>query len=126
MSKKLASQMPMILRESSAHLTKVAQDNLHKSQKIAALEHELRVMKLAQRFADRQIDEELSFDQKVQKLAAFTPSRLDVIEASLELTPGGHKLGSLQEEEASSGNRTSGNSARLDLEAFITSGAAYN
>lgn len=94
---KLASQVPAILAESSKHLSKLASNNVKLSEENSVLRNELRLHKIARRMEDRGLESGLSFEQKIAHLHEVDSSKLDALEAAVELTHGGFKLGSLAE-----------------------------
>lgn len=122
---KIASQIPVVVTEARDHLKKMAGSLVASESRCSALEKELRFHKIARRMEERRIDDDLNFDAKLSKLASIPTNRLDAFETALEISPGGFKLGSLQDEEAGgdSHGRT-GAPARKALDDFITSGAA--
>jgi vacuolar-type H+-ATPase subunit E/Vma4 len=131
---KIAADAPAILHEAAREMRKLAEDNVELSDKVATLEHTLRVHKLAMRMDERGLEENLSLSEKVASLSSLPDEKLAAIEAAVELVPGGFKLASLREtnEELSSMPSqnlppgelgSSAHYARLD--SFIVSGQAH-
>jgi len=125
---KVAAQIPTMVTEARDHLRKMAHSLVTEREKRSAVERELRLHKIARRLEERRIDDELSFEQKLNKLASLKSKKLDTFETALELSPGGFKLGALQENDSNNnagGEDGQGSQARSDLDAWIASGAAY-
>lgn len=124
---KIAAQVPVIVTEARDHLRKMAHSLVTEIEKSAALERELRLHKLARRMEARRIDDELDFDEKLAKLASIPNGRLDSFETALEMSPGGFKLGSLQDQEETSAGTEglSSTEAQNQLDTWISSNAAY-
>jgi hypothetical protein len=94
---KLASQVPAVLAEASAHLRKTASRLVEVETENTALRHELRITKLAQRMEARGLEQTLNLGQKMAHLKEVDPTKLDALEHAVELSAGGFKLGSLEE-----------------------------
>ena len=124
---KIAGQFPAVVTEARDHLRKMAHSLVAEREKSAALEKELRLHKLARRMEARRIDDELDFDQKLAKLASIPDDRIDSFETALEMSPGGFKLGSLQDQEETSAGTEglSSTDAQKQLDSWILSGAAH-
>lgn len=133
---KIAADAPAILHEAAREMRKLAEDNVELTDKVAVLERELRIHKLAMRMDERGLETALSTAEKIASLSALPMEKLSAIEAAVEMVPGGFKLASLREtnEELasySSDSRTlppgelgsSAHYARLD--SFIVSGQAH-
>ena len=124
---KIAAQVPGIVTEARDHLRKMAHTLVTEREKSASLERELRLHKLARRMESRRIDDELDFEQKLSKLASIPTGRLDSFETALEMSPGGFKLGSLQDQEETSAGveGLSSSEAQKNLDSWISSNAAF-
>lgn len=125
---KLASKVPAILAEASAHLRKTASRLVEVENENTRLRHELRITKIAQRMEERGLDPALNLDQKISHLSDVDPGKFDALEQAVELSAGGFKLGSLEEPE---NNNVEGDPSELGsadhhdaLDAFILSGRA--
>ncbi len=96
---KIASDAPAVLLEGAKLTRKLAQDNIDLQERNDALQHELTLHKLAMRMQERGLDPELTLEEKVARLRGVEPTKLAGIEAAVEMSPGGFKLGSLRNEE---------------------------
>lgn len=119
---KLASETPAVLLEGARITRKLASDNVELTQKLSGVEHELHVHKLAMRMQERGLEPALSLSEKVAMLAAVEPTKLAAIEAAVEMSAGGFKLGSLRNEEEIS----SGGAAQTKMPGELGSSAHYD
>lgn len=127
---KIASAAPAVLLEGARLTRKLAQDNIDLQERNDALERELTIHKLAMRMQERDLESELSIEEKVAKLREVDSTKLASIEAAVEMSHGGFKLGSLKIEEElisqpANQNKSSGelgSSARYErLDDFVRS-----
>jgi hypothetical protein len=124
---KLASQIPAITQEAAGHLRKLAHQNVELVQENESLKAELRLHKIARRMEERRIDGELSFEEKVARLQQVPGDKIDALETAIEISPGGFKLGSLQDGEETGSGGGEGLSVKdqqHQLDTFILSGQA--
>lgn len=128
---KLASQIPGILHASAEHLTKLAEDNAALIDENAALRHELRVIKLAQRMSERGLDPSLSLDDKVDSLRGFGDEKLASLESAVELVAGGFSFGHISRTDETVGTvKKAGqlypySEGEDPCDNFVLSGSAY-
>lgn len=126
---KLASKVPAILAEASAHLRKTASRLVEVEGENTRLRHELRITKIAHRMEERGLDPALNLEAKIAQLHEVAEKRFDALEQAIELSPGGFKLGSLEEPEETDSVEgvpsELGSAAHHNaLDAFIVSGRA--
>lgn len=122
MSNKLAAQVaqiPALLKEAQAHLERSSTELAELSSKYASAIHEIHAMKLAQRMAERNLDPETSWEQKVASLRAMSSEKLATMEHAIELAQGGLSLPKLD-----TSDRVSGEGAGLSIDDFILSQSA--
>lgn len=130
MTSKIAQSIPELLQKSSETLRKIASDNEALLDENAALRHELRLTKLAQRMEERRLEPGLSVEEKVASLRGLDVEKLSAFEAAVELTAGGFHLGDLKTPEDHGTPKKAGQTYPYSegedpLDAFINSGAAY-
>lgn len=115
---KLAStDIPGVLREAASYTRKVAEENIALEKRAEAAEHELRLVKIARRMEERQLEASLSYDDKLAALRKYTPEKLAQVEAGIEfVTTGG--FGAV-------GDDTHKGTAAMTMDDFVLSGAAY-
>jgi hypothetical protein len=118
---KLASAVPSILAETSNCLRKLASTNAGLVKENEDLRHALRVMKIARRMEERALDAGTPYEAKVARLQGFESEKLDTLEHAIELSPGGFKLGSLQQQDEEPRGPMD---LSKGLEAFILNGSA--
>lgn len=121
---KIAEQAPQILSASAAHLRKLASENVKLAQNVQALEHQLRLHKLARRMEDRGLEPQYNFEEKLAHLQDVDSSRLDSLEQAVELSAGGFKLGSLHDTGESTDTPPAPGATYTDLDSYIESGGA--
>lgn len=107
---KLAADAPGVLVAGAQLTRKLASQAVELAQRNEALEHELRLHKIAMRMEDRDLEPDMSVEAKVASLRDMEASKLAGIEAAIEMTPGGFKLASLKiaDETSAPTPRTSG------------------
>jgi len=120
---KLASDSPAVLLEGAKTIRKLASDNLELQATNTAVERELHVHKLAMRMHERGLEPALSLTEKVAMLSAVDPSKLDGIEAAVEMSAGGFKLATLRTDEETSSSHGAGSTT---LSGELGSSANYN
>jgi hypothetical protein len=130
---KLAQDAPAILQAGAKHLRKMAQANVDLQREKEALEHEVRVMKLARRMEVRGLQPSLSFEEKVAALKDVDGEKLAHMEHGVEIAAGGFRLGELEdpaERSTKAASAPQGESYALDqggsdsLDQFVLSGQA--
>jgi hypothetical protein len=105
---KLASDSPAVLLEGAKTIRKLASDNVElQADKMAAL-HQLHIHKLAMLMHERGLEPALSLSEKVAHLSSVEPSKLDAIEAAVEMSAGGFKLATLRTDEETSSSHGAG------------------
>lgn len=98
--KKVASAAPGMLQEGARVVTKLANDNIELANTNAALEHSLRVHKLAMRMDERNLEPALSITEKVAMLEKISSmEKFAAIEAAVAMQAGGFKLANLRDED---------------------------
>jgi hypothetical protein len=126
---KLASDVPGILGAAAQHLRVMAEQNVELQKRASAAEHELRLIKLAQRMESRGIEPNLSLEEKVATLLELNDDKLAATEAAVELSAGGFNLGRLRHSSLDGGTKVASQQGELyttesgadDLDSFIES-----
>lgn len=103
---KIASATPGVLTAGSQLVKKLANDNLELVGSNEALEHSLRIHKLAMRMEERKLEPGLTVTEKVAMLEKTPVAKLAGIEAAVEMQAGGFKLADLRIEEDSPSSST--------------------
>lgn len=131
---KVAAQVPGVLSAGAAHMRKIAQQNIDLVRQCEALENEVRVMKLARRMEERNIQNDLSFEEKCASLRDADNEKLATYESAVELSAGGFTLGSLKDLNTHNGEKLAtikGEEYSLEpgesdpLDEFVLSGSAH-
>jgi hypothetical protein len=127
---KLAEDVPGILHASSQHLRKMAGKLITETQRADAAEQELHRMKLARRMELRNMEPNLSFEEKVAALAEVPSEKLASLEQAVELAAGGVTLARLNQEDgqkvASQGGELYSSEGGDALEDFVMSNQAFD
>jgi hypothetical protein len=130
---KVAGQVPGIMHEAAQHMRKLSEQNVELVQERDALMHENRIMKIARRMEQRGLEPNLSFEEKVAKLQEVPQEKLAATEQAIELTAGGFRLGTVDQQSSGGEKRasrgelySSDESGGDELEGFVTQMSAYD
>lgn len=126
---KLAGDVPAILAEASQHMRKLATQNVELQKRASIAEEELRRMKIARRMEARNLEPQLSLEEKMASLASLPTEKLATLEQAVEIAAGGVSLARLEDDKgtktASHGGELYSSQSRDSLDEYVLSQQAF-